>query len=183
MASVSLVSSSLLNSVDTGQRAPGTSASTGSVSQAASNAAPQDTVTLSSGSPAPSDAQQAGLFQVASPSILTAQIGLLDLTGGPAASSAPPTAASSQAPLTSAVPANLPQAAPTNGPSTPSQTTNSALFARFVTVLNQLNLNPGTLNFLKSLGRMLEQVDPQAFGQLIQGLELLAQSLASGLQP
>jgi hypothetical protein len=119
------------------------------------------------------------LFQVASGAIFAAQIGLKELTAGPTPTSVPPKVASSQAALTTAPPANSSQAAPANGTRTPSQTTNSTLFARFVAALGQLNLDPGTLNFLKSLGRMLEQVDPQAFGQLIQGLELLAQSLAS----
>ncbi|MGB2889341.1 MAG: hypothetical protein WBC04_16735 [Candidatus Acidiferrales bacterium] len=179
MASVSLLSSSLLSGTAGARGTSDASVATASASLAPARALPQDTVTISSQSPTLTDAQQAGLSQVTPAAIFSAQIGPLDLTAGSAGSSVPAKATATQALLTTAPPANLSQGAPVNSPPTATQTNNSTLFNQFMAVLNQLNLDPGTLNFLKSLGRMLEQVDPQAFGQLIQGLELLAQSLAS----
>ena len=151
----------------------------------------QDTVTLSNGVPAPTPAEEAGLFQVAAPTIASfSPAALSGVTSGGALTAADgAVAALNAAPVTRVAPktpvtANAPQganaaatSAAQSAPATSTQSQNQLL--QFTEYLKQLGLSPQAQSQMIDAARLLNDLDPPAFQQAIVALRAEAASLAA----
>ena len=151
----------------------------------------QDTVTLSNGVPAPTPAEEAGLFQVAAPTIASfSPTALSGVTSGGAPKAAEgAVAALNAAPVTRVAPktpvtANAPQganaaatSAAQSAPATSTQSQNQLL--QFTEYLKQLGLSPQAQSQMIDAARLLNDLDPPAFQQAIVALRAEAASLAA----